>query len=137
VLLEQNYRSTQTILSAANSVISKDRKRRHKNLWTDAGDGERIFGYVGDDEYDEARFVVDEIDRLSDAGVATYGDVAVFYRTNASSRAIEDVLVRSGMPYRIVGGVRFYERKEVKDALAYLRVVANRADEVSLRRIIN
>jgi len=137
VLLEQNYRSTQTILSAANSVISKDRKRRHKNLWTDAGDGARIVGYVGDDEYDEARFIVDEIDRLSDAGQATYGDVAVFYRTNAASRAIEDVLVRSGMPYRIVGGVRFYERKEVKDALAYLRVVANRADEVSLRRIIN
>jgi DNA helicase-2/ATP-dependent DNA helicase PcrA len=137
VLLEQNYRSTQTILSAANAVISKDRKRRHKNLWTDAGDGERIVGYVGDDEYEEARFIVDEIDRLCDAGSATYGDVAVFYRTNAASRAIEDVLVRTGMPYRIVGGVRFYERKEVKDALAYLRVIANRADEVSLRRIIN
>jgi DNA helicase II / ATP-dependent DNA helicase PcrA len=137
VLLEQNYRSTQTILSAANAVISKDRKRRHKNLWTDAGDGDRIVGYVGDNEYEEARFVVDEIDRLCDAGSTTYGDVAVFYRTNASSRAIEDVLVRSGMPYRIVGGVRFYERKEVKDALAYLRVIANRADEVSLRRIIN
>jgi DNA helicase-2/ATP-dependent DNA helicase PcrA len=137
VLLERNYRSTQTILSAANAVISKDRKRRHKNLWTDAGDGDRIVGYVGDNEYEEARFVVDEIDRLCDAGATTYGDVAVFYRTNASSRAIEDVLVRSGMPYRIVGGVRFYERKEVKDALAYLRVIANRADEVSLRRIIN
>jgi DNA helicase-2/ATP-dependent DNA helicase PcrA len=137
VLLEQNYRSTQTIRSAANAVISKDRKRRHKNLWTDAGDGDRIVGYVGDNENEEARFVVDEIDRLCDAGSTTYGDVAVFYRTNASSRAIEDVLVRSGMPYRIVGGVRFYERKEVKDALAYLRVIANRADEVSLRRIIN
>ncbi len=137
VLLEQNYRSTQTILSAANSVIAKDQDRRHKNLWTDAGDGERIVGYVGDDEYEEARFVADEIDRLCDAGEATYGDVAVFYRTNAASRAIEDVFVRSGMPYRVVGGVRFYERKEVKDALAYLRVVANRADEVSLRRILN
>jgi DNA helicase-2/ATP-dependent DNA helicase PcrA len=137
VLLEQNYRSTQTILSAANSVIAKDRKRRHKNLWTDAGDGERIVGYVGDDEYDEARFITDEIDRLMDSGEITYGDVAVFYRTNAASRAIEDVFVRKGMPYRIVGGVRFYERKEIKDGLAYLRVVANRADEVSMRRVLN
>lgn len=137
VLLEQNYRSTQTILSAANAVIARNPKRRHKNLWTDSGAGERIIGYVGDDEYDEARFVVDEIDRLGDEDAATYGDVAVFYRTNASSRALEDVLVRTGVPYRIVGGVRFYERKEVKDALAYLRAVANPADEVNLRRIIN
>ncbi|MBN9609293.1 MAG: ATP-dependent DNA helicase PcrA [Actinobacteria bacterium 69-20] len=137
VLLEQNYRSTQNILSAANAVIARNSKRRRKNLWTDAGDGERIVGYVGDDEYDEARFICDEIDRLCDTGDITYGDVAVFYRTNASSRAIEDIFVRAGMPYRIVGGVRFYERKEVKDALAYLRVVANRTDEVSLRRIIN
>ncbi len=137
VLLEQNYRSTQNILSAANAVIARNAKRRRKNLWTDSGDGERIVGYVGDDEYDEARFICDEIDRLCDTGDVTYGDVAVFYRTNASSRAIEDIFVRAGMPYRIVGGVRFYERKEVKDALAYLRVVANRTDEVSLRRIIN
>ena len=137
VLLEQNYRSTQNILSAANAVIARNVKRRHKNLWTDAGAGERIVGYVGDDEYDEARFVTDEIDRLCDTGDVSYGDIAVFYRTNASSRAIEDVFVRAGMPYRIVGGVRFYERKEVKDALAYLRATLNRADEVSLRRIIN
>ena len=137
VLLEQNYRSTQTILSAANSVIAKDPKRRHKNLWTDAGDGERIVGYVGDDEHDEARFIGIEIDRLVDSGEITYSDVAIFYRTNSASRAIEDVFIRTGMPYRIVGGVRFYERKEVKDALAYLRVVANRDDEVSMRRILN
>ncbi len=137
VLLEQNYRSTQTILSAANAVISKDPNRRHKNLWTDAGDGERIIGYVGDDEYDEARFIGIEIDRLVDTGAITYADVAIFYRTNSASRAIEDVFIRTGMPYRIVGGVRFYERKEVRDALAYLRVVANRDDEVSMRRILN
>jgi DNA helicase-2/ATP-dependent DNA helicase PcrA len=137
VLLEQNYRSTQTILSAANAVIAKDPKRRHKNLWTDAGDGQRIVGYVGDDEHDEARFIGAEIDRLVDAGEITYSDVAIFYRTNAASRAIEDIFIRTGMPYRIVGGVRFYERKEVKDALAYLRVVANRYDEVSMRRILN
>jgi DNA helicase-2/ATP-dependent DNA helicase PcrA len=137
VLLEQNYRSTQTILSAANAVIAKDPQRRHKNLWTDAGDGDRIVGYVGDDEHDEARFIGSEIDRMVDAGEIAYSDVAIFYRTNAASRAIEDIFIRTGMPYRIVGGVRFYERKEVRDALAYLRAVANRDDEVSLRRILN
>ncbi len=137
VLLEQNYRSTQTILSAANAVIAKNPKRRPKSLWTDAGNGERIVGYVGDNEHDEAQFITTEIDRLVDLGESRYSDVAVFYRTNAASRAIEDVFVRTGMPYRIVGGVRFYERKEVRDALAYLRAIANPADEVSLRRVLN
>jgi DNA helicase-2/ATP-dependent DNA helicase PcrA len=137
VRLEQNYRSTQTILSAANAVIANNSGRPEKNLWSAAGDGEPIVGYVGDDERDEAQFVADEVDRLSDTGDAKPSDVAVFYRTNAQSRAIEEVLVRVGLPYRVVGGVRFYERKEVKDALAYLRVLINPRDAVSLRRILN
>ncbi|AZI59575.1 DNA helicase PcrA [Nakamurella antarctica] len=137
ILLEQNYRSTQTILSAANAVISRNPERRAKNLWTAAGNGEMIVGYVADNEHDEAAFVTKEIDRLVDEGSIRFGDVAVFYRTNSSSRAFEDVFVRMGMPYKIVGGVRFYERKEVRDALAYLRALANPADEVSLRRILN
>ncbi|MBM9475928.1 UvrD-helicase domain-containing protein [Nakamurella flavida] len=137
ILLEQNYRSTQTILSAANAVISRNSDRRAKSLWTAEGAGTQIVGYVGDNEHDEARFVQREIDELVDGGDIRYGDVAVFYRTNAASRALEDIFVRTGMPYRIVGGVRFYERKEVRDALAYLRAVANPDDEVSLRRILN
>jgi len=137
ILLEQNYRSTQTILTAANAVISRNKGRKAKNLWSDAGDGERIVGYVADDEHDEARFVSEEIDRLGDAGAARPGDVAVFYRTNAQSRVFEEVFIRTGQPYKVVGGVRFYERREVKDALAYLRVLVNPADEVSLRRILN
>jgi DNA helicase-2/ATP-dependent DNA helicase PcrA len=137
VLLEQNYRSTQTILTAANSVISKNAGRKPKNLWSDAGEGEQIVGYVADDEHDEARFVAEEVDRLTDKGDARPGDVAVFYRTNAQSRVFEEVFIRVGLPYKVVGGVRFYERKEVKDALAYLRTLVNPADEISLRRILN
>ncbi|RNL78526.1 DNA helicase PcrA [Nocardioides marmorisolisilvae] len=137
VLLEQNYRSTQTILTAANSVIGHNEGRKPKKLWSDAGDGAKITGYVGDDERDEARFVAEEIDRLSDEGKARAKDVAVFYRTNAQSRVFEEVFIRVGMPYKVVGGVRFYERREVKDALAYLRTIANPADLVSLRRILN
>jgi DNA helicase-2/ATP-dependent DNA helicase PcrA len=137
ILLEQNYRSTQTILSAANAVIERNESRRPKNLWTDAGPGERIVGYVADTEHDEAQFVADEIDRLIDAGHARAGDVAVFYRTNAQSRVFEEVFIRVGLPYRVVGGVRFYERKEVRDVLAYLRVLANPEDSVPLRRILN
>ncbi|HSE71384.1 MAG TPA: DNA helicase PcrA [Nocardioidaceae bacterium] len=137
ILLEQNYRSTQTILTAANSVISRNKGRKPKNLWSDAGDGEKIVGYVADDEHDEARFVSEEIDKLTDAGGARPGDVAVFYRTNAQSRVFEEVFIRVGMPYKVVGGVRFYERKEVRDALAYLRTLVNPADEISLRRILN
>ncbi|MEV6110269.1 DNA helicase PcrA [Streptomyces sp. NPDC051940] len=137
ILLEQNYRSTQTILSAANAVIERNENRRPKNLWTDAGAGARITGYVADTEHDEAQFVADEIDRLSDAGDAKAGDVAVFYRTNAQSRVFEEIFIRVGLPYKVVGGVRFYERKEVRDVLAYLRVLANPEDSVPLRRILN
>jgi DNA helicase-2/ATP-dependent DNA helicase PcrA len=136
ILLEQNYRSTQTILNAANAVIGHNRGRKPKNLWSDAGMGAKIIGYVADDERDEARFVSGEIDTLTDAG-SRPGDVAVFYRTNAQSRVFEEVFIRHGMPYRVVGGVRFYERREVRDALAYLRMLVNPDDEVSLRRIVN
>lgn len=137
VLLEQNYRSTQTILSAANAVISRNDGRKDKKLWSAEGDGEKIVGYVGDDERDEAQFVADEIDRLTDEKLAGPQDVAVFYRTNAQSRVFEEVFIRVGLPYRVVGGVRFYERKEVKDALAYVRVLVNPRDTVSLRRVLN
>lgn len=137
IMLEQNYRSTQTILSAANAVIERNESRRPKNLWTNAGTGARITGYVADTEHDEAQFVADEIDRLTDAGDAKAGDVAVFYRTNAQSRVFEEIFIRVGLPYKVVGGVRFYERKEVRDVLAYLRVLSNPEDTVPLRRILN
>ncbi|KAB1988676.1 DNA helicase PcrA [Streptomyces triticiradicis] len=137
ILLEQNYRSTQTILSAANAVIERNESRRPKNLWTNAGAGSNITGYVADTEHDEAQFVADEIDRLTDAGEARAGDVAVFYRTNAQSRVFEEVFIRVGLPYKVVGGVRFYERKEVRDVLAYLRVLSNPEDSVPMRRILN
>lgn len=137
IKLEQNYRSTQTILSAANAVISRNPNRPEKRLWTAEGDGEKIVGYVGENEHDEAQFIAKEIDRLQDEGNLRPGDVAIFYRTNAQSRSIEDVLVRVGLPYKVVGGTRFYERKEIKDALAYLRVLVNPDDDVNLRRILN
>jgi DNA helicase II / ATP-dependent DNA helicase PcrA len=137
ILLEQNYRSTQNILAAANAVVSRNSGRKPKNLWSDAGDGPLITGYVADNEHDEAAFVAEEVDRLTDEGLASPGDVAVFYRTNAQSRVFEEVFIRVGMPYRVVGGVRFYERKEVRDLLGYLRLIANPADEVSLRRVLN
>ncbi|MFE1320324.1 DNA helicase PcrA [Kitasatospora phosalacinea] len=137
ILLEQNYRSTQTILSAANSVIERNTNRRKKNLWTAGDQGEQVVGYVADDEHGEAQFIAEEIDRLTDAGHARPGDVAIFYRTNAQSRVFEEVFIRVGLPYKVVGGVRFYERKEVKDVLAYLRVLSNPEDTVPLRRILN
>ncbi|CAA0127848.1 ATP-dependent DNA helicase UvrD1 [Mycolicibacterium vanbaalenii] len=138
ILLEQNYRSTQTILNAANSVIARNTGRREKRLWTDAGEGELIVGFVADNEHDEARFVAQEIDALSDSVPGfSYNDVAVFYRTNNSSRAIEEVFIRAGIPYKVVGGVRFYERKEIRDIVAYLRVLDNPGDAVSMRRILN
>lgn len=136
VLLEQNYRSTQTILNAANSVISQNENRRKKKLWTALGSGEPIAGYVADNEHDEARFIAQEIDALADKGV-DYSDIAIMYRTNNSSRAVEDVFMRSGIPYKVVGGTRFYERKEIRDVIAYLRLLDNPEDTVSLRRIIN
>ena len=137
ILLEQNYRSTQTILRAANSVIAKNPDRRPKNLWTDSGDGAKIVGYVADSEHDEAAFIARQIDSLGDDHGVKPKDVAVFYRTNAQSRAVEEVFVRVGLPYKVVGGTRFYERREVKDALAYLRVISNPTDTVNLRRILN
>jgi DNA helicase II / ATP-dependent DNA helicase PcrA len=137
ILLEQNYRSSQNILAAANAVVAKNKDRKPKNLWSAQGDGPPIVGYVADNEHDEAAFVAQEVDRLADAGDAVPGQVAVFYRTNAQSRVFEDVFIRVGLPYRVVGGVRFYERREVRDLLAYLRLIANPADEVSLRRVLN
>ncbi|UPG69487.1 UvrD-helicase domain-containing protein [Gordonia hongkongensis] len=142
VLLEQNYRSTQTILSAANAVIARNSNRREKKLWTDSGDGELIVGYVADSDRDESTFIAKEIEELTDYSIGgssshKYSDIAVFYRTNTGSRAIEEVFVRHGIPYKVVGGTKFYERKEVRDVVAYLRVVANPDDSVSLRRILN
>lgn len=136
ILLEQNYRSTQNILSAANAVISKNSGRRPKRLWTASGAGDSIVLDVLDSEHDEARAIVREIDTLEKDGV-DWGDIAIFYRTNAQSRALEEYLIRSGIGYRIVGGTRFYERQEIKDALAYLQVISNPDDTVALRRIIN
>ncbi len=137
IMLEQNYRSTQNILAAANAVVSRNTGRVPKNLWSDAGDGPPIVGYVADSEHDEAAFVAEEVDRLTDEGEAAPGHVAVFYRTNAQSRAFEEVFIRAGLPYKVVGGVRFYERREIRDLLAYLRLTANADDEVSLRRVLN
>ncbi len=137
ILLEQNYRSSQTILNAANAVIGHNKGRKPKRLWSDAGQGERIVGYVADDERDEARFVSEEIDTLVDQAGVKPSDVAVFYRTNAQSRVFEEVFIRTGQPYKVVGGVRFYERREVRDAVAYLRMLVNSDDEISLRRVLN
>ena len=137
VLLEQNYRSTQNILSAANAVITKNEGRKEKNLWSEEGAGAPLIGYVAESEHDEAEFIKDEIRELQRGGQSNPGDTAIFYRTNAQSRVFEEVFMRSALPYKVVGGLRFYERKEIKDLLAYLRVLANLEDEISLRRIIN
>lgn len=137
VLLEQNYRSTQNILNAANAVITQNESRKEKSLWSEAGSGALLTGYVAESEHDEADFIKDEIRQLQNTGISQPGDTAIFYRTNAQSRVFEEVFMRAALPYKVVGGLRFYERKEVKDLLAYLRVLANPNDEVSLRRIIN
>ena len=137
ILLEQNYRSTQNILNAANAVITQNESRKEKNLWSQAGAGAPLVGYVAESEHDEAEFVKDEVRSLLDKGLSTPGQTAVFYRTNAQSRVFEEVFMRAALPYKVVGGLRFYERKEVKDLLSYLRVIANPEDEVSLRRVIN
>ena len=137
IVLDQNYRSTQNILNAANAVITRNPGRPEKKLWSAEGDGDLLVGYVADTEHDEARFVAEEIDRLTDEGKVKPSGVAVFYRTNAQSRAFEDVFIRVGMPYRVVGGVRFYERREIRDAIAYLRGIANPDDDVSIRRVLN
>ncbi|MEY2453640.1 MAG: ATP-dependent helicase UvrD/PcrA [Acidimicrobiaceae bacterium] len=136
IVLEQNYRSTQTILDAANAVIANNFGRKPKELWTDSGAGTAIVRYHADDEGDESQWVAHEISRLHDEG-ERWGDVAVFYRTNAMSRVIEDQLMRLGIPYKVVGSTRFYDRREVKDALAYMRAVVNPVDEVSVKRVIN
>src|SRR5206468_388269 len=137
ILLEQNYRSTQTILSAANAVIDRNTERKPKRLWSEQGAGEPVVAYVADTEHAEADWVAREIDRLCDDHGMRPADVAVFYRTNAQSRVFEEVFIRFGLPYKVVGGVRFYERREVRDALAYLRAVANADDTVSIRRVLN
>lgn len=137
VLLEQNYRSTQNILNAANAVITQNVSRKEKNLWSEAGAGAPLIGYIAESEHDEAQFVTDEIRELQKGGLSQPGDTAIFYRTNAQSRVFEEVFMRSAMPYKVVGGLRFYERREVKDLLAYLRVLSNLEDEISIRRVIN
>ena len=137
IKLEQNYRSTQTILSAANEVIKRNPNRPEKRLWTAEGDGEKIIGYVGESESDEARWIADEILRLNDEEDIRPGDVAIFYRTNAQSRSLEEQLMRVDLKYKVIGGTRFYDRKEVKDALAYLRVLMNPEDDINVRRILN
>lgn len=137
ITLDQNFRSSQTILDAANAVIANNLSRKPKHLWTDRGHGERIVRYRAEDEYDEAEWVATEISRLHNEDGLAWGDVAVFYRTNAQSRALEESLIRGLVPYKVVGGTRFYDRKEVKDVLAYLRVLVNPDDEVSWRRIVN
>ena len=137
VVLEQNYRSSQTILDAANAVISNNLRRKPKDLWTDQGAGQPIVRYDAESEHDEAAYIVHEMSKLHEREGVTWGDQAVFYRTNAQSRIIEEELVRRGVPYRVIGGTRFYDRKEIKDALAYLKAVVNPADEVSMKRIVN
>ena len=137
ILLEQNYRSTQNILSAANAVIGNNEGRKEKNLWADSGAGAKITGYLAESEQDEAAYVAGEIRRLQAEGISTPGETAVFYRTNAQSRAFEEAFLRAPLPYKVIGGLRFYERKEVKDFLAYLRIIVNPQDEVSVRRVIN
>jgi len=136
-LMEQNYRSTQRILEVANALIAHNVQRKPKELWTDAGAGELVVSYKAEDEHDEAFFVASEIERLRDQEGHRYRDVAIFYRTNAQSRVVEDVLMRVGTPYRVFGGVRFYQRKEIKDVVAYLRLLVNPQDVISFRRVVN
>ncbi len=137
VVLEQNYRSTQTILDAANAVIANNVARKPKELWTESGSGEKIVRFQGEDEIDESQWITREMSRLHDGGDLRWSDMAVFYRTNAQSRVLEEQLIKAGVPYRVVGGTRFFDRKEVKDAMAYLKGIVNTTDEVSLKRVLN
>ncbi len=137
IKLEQNYRSTQTILNAANDVIAHNRKRKGKNLWTAGAEGDKIYFYDGENEHDEGRFIAREIDRLVSENERQFSDFVILYRTNAQSRVLEEMLLRQGIPYRVLAGLRFYDRKEIKDIIAYLRLIHNTADSVSLGRIIN
>jgi len=136
ILLEQNYRSTQNILSAANAVIENNFDRKAKNLWSASGDGDKIIGFAGYSAHDEAQFIVDEISSLHAKGLP-YNQIAVFYRTNAQTRALEEIFIRSALPYRLVGGTKFYERAEIKDVMSYLVAVANPADSLAVRRVLN
>jgi DNA helicase-2/ATP-dependent DNA helicase PcrA len=137
ITLERNYRSTQTILDAANAVIAHNTQRLDKKLWTDVGQGEQVVRYTAENAHDEAAFVAEEVDRLVDEHGYEPGDCAVFYRTNAQSRVLEEVLIRTGTPYQVIGGTRFYERREIKDMLAYLQLLVNPADDVAARRVVN
>jgi DNA helicase-2/ATP-dependent DNA helicase PcrA len=136
-LMEQNYRSTSSILAVANALIEHNVQRKPKSLWTEIEGGELAVRYRADDEHEEALFVAEETHRLVEEESFRYLDIAVFYRTNAQSRVLEDVFQRAGTPYRVIGGVRFYQRREVKDVLAYLRLLVNPQDVVSARRVIN
>jgi len=136
ILLEQNYRSTNNILKAANAVIGNNFDRPNKNLWSDKGDGEKIVGYTGYSGHDEAQFIADEINELHHQGI-NYRDMAVFYRTNSQTRALEEIFIRSALPYRVVGGTKFYERQEIKDAFGYLVAISNGKDDLAIRRILN
>jgi DNA helicase-2/ATP-dependent DNA helicase PcrA len=136
VMLERNYRSTQSILDAANAVIAQNAARKPKRLWTDLGVGDPVTVYRAEDEHDEAAFIAEEVGRLGDEGVSA-SDIAIFYRTHAQSRVIEEILVRYGVPYQVIGGPKFYERREVKDVLAYLRAIVNEDDQVAMKRIVN
>ena len=137
VVLAQNYRSTQTILDAANAVITNNVERKPKELWTDLGKGEKIVRYYADNEHDEGRWVVSQVKQQHDSGHRMWSELAIFYRTNAQSRVMEEALIYAGVPYKVIGGTKFYDRREVKDALAYLRLAANPLDEVSIKRVLN
>src|SRR5438093_5889265 len=137
LVMDQNYRSTQAILGVANALIEHNVQRKPKSLWTDSEQGDLVVRYKAENEHDEAWFVSNEIERLIQSEGERFGDIAVFYRTNAQSRVLEDVFMRAGLPYKIVGGVRFYQRREIKDVFAYLRVVVNPGDLVSVRRVVN
>ena len=137
VVLAQNYRSTQTILDAANAVITNNVERKPKELWTDLGKGEKIVRYYADNEHDEGRWVVSQLKQQHDSGHRMWSELAIFYRTNAQSRVMEEALIYAGVPYKVIGGTKFYDRREIKDALAYLRLAANPLDEVSIKRVLN
>ena len=137
IKLEQNYRSTKNILNAANAIIKNNSKKYEKNLWTEKEEGKLPEVHICNDEYDEARYIAEEIEHLRREEYLKYSDFAILYRMNAQSRSIEEILVREGIPYRIIGGHKFYERKEIKDIISYLRLIQNTSDNLSLQRIIN
>ena len=137
IMLEQNYRSTQTILDAANAVIARNENRKPKKLWTALGEGDKIVGYAADNAQQEAGWIANEIARIHEEEGIAYRDIAIMYRANAQSRSLEEAMINANLPYQLVGGTKFYERKEIKDALAYLQAIVNPADNVNVRRILN